>query len=280
MDSRSPTDLDVDPDARRFFAADLLAGLVIVVTGGGTGLGFAAALALGQVGARVVLAGRDAEQLATAAGRLQGHGVSADYAALNIRDQPAVDRYFERVVADHGRLDGLVNSAGGQFTSPAEELTPNGWRSVVDLNLNGTWWCTRAAGRQMIVLGNGGRILNMVVSFADRSSAGMVHSGAARAGVVHMTRTLAREWAQFGISVNAIGPQATTDAVRRLYGPAGIANVENSTPLGRWGTPEEIALWVVALISPMAAYLTGAFIPIDGGNAAGTGLNFRNGSTR
>jgi NAD(P)-dependent dehydrogenase (short-subunit alcohol dehydrogenase family) len=280
LDSRSPTDLDVEPDARRFFAADLLAGQVIVVTGGGTGLGYAAALALGQVGARVELAGRDAEQLALAASRLRERGISCAFASLDIRDQPAVDAFFERVVAENGRFDGLVNNAGGQFTSPAEELTPNGWRSVVDLNLNGTWWCTSAAGRQMIALQNGGRILNLVVSFADRSAAGMVHSGAARAGVVHMTRTLAREWAQFGISVNAIGPQATTDAVRRLYGPAGIANVENSTPAGRWGTPEEIALWVVALTSPMATYLTGAFIPIDGGNAAGTGLNFRNGSTR
>lgn len=276
MASPGRTDLLVELDMHRFFNPALLEDQVAVVTGGGSGLGYWAALALGQLGARVIIAGRHSDRLVEAATCLEQQHVDVLWRTLDIRDRPAVDRFFEAVVEGQGRIDILVNNAGGQFVSEAEQLTPNGWLSVIDLNLNGTWWCTRAAARPMIASGRGGKILNVVTSFAERSSAGMVHSGAARAGVVHMTRTLAREWARHGIRVNAIGPQVATDAVRSYYGTDGVAYVARATPMGRWGSAEEIAVWMVAYCSPMAGYVTGTMLPVDGGNAAGEGLTFLN----
>jgi NAD(P)-dependent dehydrogenase (short-subunit alcohol dehydrogenase family) len=194
-----------------------------------------------------------------------------------VRDPDAVDIVFGNVASEHARIDILVNNAGGQFVQPAEEISPNGWQAVIDVNLNAAFYCASAAGRKMIAAGGGGCILNVIASFADRSSAGMVHSGAARAGVAHMTRTLAREWAAFGVRVNAIGPQLLTEGAVQAYQTAGVEYVARATPMGRWGTEEELAGWIVAICAPFSGYTTGAIVPIDGGNAAGKGLNFRGG---
>lgn len=263
---------------RRFFAPGLLAGRVAVVTGGGTGIGLVAARALGQVGARVVIASRDRDRLDGAAAALTDEGIHCRWRELNIRDADMVERVMGEIADEEGSVDILVNNAGGQFVAPAERITPGGWRAVIDLNLNGTFWCARAAALRMMESGRGGKILNIVASFADRSSAGMAHSGAARAGVAHLTRSLAREWAAFGISVNALGPQLLTEAAHKAYGPAGIAYIEAATPQRRWATPDEVGAWIVALSSPFSDYMTGAVIPLDGGNAAGEGLGFRGGA--
>ena len=264
-------------DVSRFFQPDLLSGRVALVTGGGTGIGLVAARALGQVGAKVVVASRNLERLREAATALCAEGIDCAAREVNIRDADMVERVFEDVVAECGGLDVLVNNAGGQFVAPAERITQNGWRSVIDLNLNGTFYCASAAARRMIERGTGGKIVNIVASFADRSSAGMAHSGAARAGVVHLTRTLAREWAPFQISVNALGPQLLTEAARDAYGEGGVAYVAAATPQQRWARDDEVGSWIVALCSPFADYLTGAVLPLDGGNAAGEGLGFRGG---
>jgi NAD(P)-dependent dehydrogenase (short-subunit alcohol dehydrogenase family) len=265
-------------DMNRFYNPELLAGRVAIVTGGATGVGLVAARALAQVGATVVLASRKEEVLRRAIESLRSENLRAEWKILNVRDADAVERVFGEVAREHGRLDVLINNAGGQYVQPAEQITPNGWRAVIDVNLNAIFYCASAAGRRMIEAGTGGCILNVIASFADRSSAGMVHSGAARAGVAHMTRTLAREWAGLGVRVNAIGPQLLTDAAREAYRPAGVEYVAGATPMGRWGTEEEIAAWFVALCSPISGYVTGAIIPVDGGNAAGEGLGFRGGA--
>ena len=265
-------------DMRRFYNPDLLAGRVAIVTGGATGVGLVAARALAQVGASVVLASRKEDVLRRSAENLRSEGLLADWMVLNVRDAEAVEGVVGEIVREHGRLDVLVNNAGGQYVQPAEQITPKGWQAVIDVNLNAIFYCASAAGRRMIEAGTGGCILNVIASFADRSSAGMVHSGAARAGVAHMTRTLAREWAGLGVRVNAIGPQLLTDAAREAYRPAGVEYVAGATPMGRWGTEEEIAACFVALCSPISGYVTGAIIPVDGGNAAGEGLSFRGGA--
>ena len=261
-------------DMLRFFQADLLSGRLAVVTGGGTGIGLVAARALGQLGATVVIASRNQDQLSRACAELTADGIRSGWQCLDIREPTTVDRALDRVFGEYGGLDILVNNAGGQFVAPAEKISSNGWRSVIDLNLNGTFYCTQAAARHMMA-GSGGTILNVVVSFVDRSSAGMVHSGAARAGVAHMTRTLAYEWAPFGITLNALGPQMLTDAARKAYGAAGIEHIQSSTPLGRWATEQEVGAWIVTLCSPIAGYTTGAMIPLDGGTSVGAGLSFR-----
>ena len=263
---------------RDFYNPDLLAGRVAIVTGGATGVGLVAARALAQVGATVVLAARRQEVLRRSVEDLRAEDLRADWKVLNVRDEDAVERVVGEVALEHGRLDVLVNNAGGQYVQPAEQITANGWRAVIDVNLNAIFYCASAAGRRMIQAGTGGWILNVIASFADRSSAGMVHSGAARAGVAHMTRTLAREWAGLGVRVNAIGPQLLTHAALEAYRPAGVEYVARATPMGRWGTEQEIAAWFVALCSPISGYVTGAIVPVDGGNAAGEGLSFRGGA--
>jgi NAD(P)-dependent dehydrogenase (short-subunit alcohol dehydrogenase family) len=265
-------------DMRDFYNPELLAGRVAIVTGGATGVGLVAARALAQLGARVVLASRKEDALRRSVESLRSEQLRAEWKVLNVREADAVERVFGEVALEHGRLDVLVNNAGGQYVQPAEQITPKGWRAVIDVNLNAIFYCASAAGRRMIEAGTGGCILNVIASFADRSSAGMVHSGAARAGVAHMTRTLAREWAGLGVRVNAIGPQLLTEAAEEAYRLGGVEYVAGATPMGRWGTEEEIAPWFVALCSPISSYVTGAIIPVDGGNAAGEGLSFRGGA--
>lgn len=263
-------------DVRRLLAADLLAGRTALVTGGGTGIGFVVARALGQLGARVHLAARDTARLAEACTRLGDAGVAdTGWSKVDIRDPAQVDAAVDEAVAAHGRIDILVNNAGGQFPVKAEDLSPNGWRAVVDLNLNGTFNVTRAVGRHMIEGGHGGKVLSIVLNVMERTTQGMVHSGAARAGVMHMTRTLAAEWAGFGIRVNALGPLYLSEAAERVYGGELGRVVTDATPLRRWATDEELGAWAAFLVSPAADYLTGVTVPLDGGNHVGGGLTWR-----
>ncbi|HET7172834.1 MAG TPA: SDR family oxidoreductase [Nocardioidaceae bacterium] len=257
------------------FQPDLLVGKVALVTGGGTGIGLTIARALGQVGAEVVLAARNTERLAKAADGLAADGIKASWTALNIRDADQVSQVVDEVVERQGGVDILVNNAGGQFPVKAEELSPNGWRSVVDLNLNGTFYVTSAAGRHMIARGSGGTVLSVVFNTQEHPIPGNVHSAAARAGVMQMTRTLAVEWAQFGITVNAIGPLFLSEAAQAAYGDEVAALVAGRTPMQRWATPQEMGAWAVVLCSPVASYVTGLMVPLDGGNRLTSGLAWR-----
>jgi NAD(P)-dependent dehydrogenase (short-subunit alcohol dehydrogenase family) len=194
---------------------------------------------------------------------------------VDVRDAADVDRTVAAVVEEHDGLDILVNNAGGTFPKKAEELTPNGFRAIVDVNLRGTFHCCSSGGRAMIARGRGGKIINIVTSTTDRASGGIAHTGASRAAVSHLTRTLALEWAKFDIQVNAIGPQFLTAGAREMYSKAVDDAIVASTPAGRWARPDEIAAMAVVFASPMSDYITGVSLPLDGGNWIGPGINFR-----
>jgi NAD(P)-dependent dehydrogenase (short-subunit alcohol dehydrogenase family) len=256
------------------FRPDLLSGRTALVTGGATGIGFEMARGLGRAGAHVLIASRTREKLESATERLRADGVDAGWRELDVRDADAVYATID-AIADERGLDILVNNAGGTFPKKAEELTPNGWRAVVDVNLNGTFYCCSAAGRRMIERGQGGKIINVVIGTVAGASGGIAHTGASRAGVAHLTRSLAQEWARFGIQVNAVGPQYLTPAAQEMYGPEVNDFIVGITPARRWARPDEIAAFAVVLASPMSDYVTGVTIPIDGGNWIGPGMDFR-----
>lgn len=267
--------MTTQPDMTSVFSLDLLAGKVALVTGGGSGIGLVAARSLGQTGAEVVLAARDGDRLAAAADSLSADGIKASYKLVNIRDAERVDEMVEEVVTEYGGVDILVNSAGGQFPVKAEELSVNGWRAVVDLNLNGTYYVTSAVGRRMIGRGRGGKVLSIVFNTQEQPIPGNVHSAAARAGVMQMTRTLAVEWARFGITLNGLGPLYLSEAAEAAYGEHVDAVVTDRTPLGRWATAQEMGAWTVVLCSPISDYVTGQMVPLDGGNGLAGGLAWR-----
>lgn len=258
-----------------YFQPELLKGKVALVTGGGSGIGFEIAYGLGQVGATVVIASRTEQRLVEAVEKLRASGIDAHFNVLDIRNDVQVEEVVTDVVARFGAIDILVNNAGGQFPVKAELLKPKGWRAVIDLCLNGTFYVTRAVGSRMIDRGQGGKIINITASFLDRGSPGIVHSGAARAAVSQMTRTLAMEWAQFGIQINAIGPQYLSEGARQNLGAGVIDFVPSVTPAKRWARSDELQAWGVILASPMSDYVTGITLNLDGGNWLGQGIIYR-----
>lgn len=258
-----------------YFRPDLLAGKVAFVTGGGSGIGYEMARGLGLVGAHVVIASRTEERLVAACDQLKQEGISASWRELDVRNQEQVEEVVKAIEADQGPIDILVNNAGGTFPKKAEEITPNGWRTIVDLNLNGTFYCCSAVGRSMIARGSGGKIINITIGTQDRSSGGIAHTGASRAGVAHLTRSLALEWARFNIQVNAIGPQFKSPGMGDMYGNEADDFIVNVTPARRWARPDEIGAFAVIFASPMSDYVTGVSLPVDGGNWIGPGIDFR-----
>jgi NAD(P)-dependent dehydrogenase (short-subunit alcohol dehydrogenase family) len=244
-------------------------GRVAVVTGGGSGLGRALAVELARLGADVAVAGRRPEPLAETVRLVEGHGRRGLAQPTDVRDPAAVDALVEATVSELGRVDVLVNKAAGNFVVRAEDLSPNGWRAVVSIVLDGSFLCSRAAGRRMMEQGDGGAILSVIASYAWTGGPGTVHSAAAKAGVVALTRTLAVEWAQHGIRANCIcpGPTDTEGAGAALWPTEDDrTRVEATVPLGRLATPEEVAAWGAALLSPHAGYITGETLTIDGGH--------------
>jgi NAD(P)-dependent dehydrogenase (short-subunit alcohol dehydrogenase family) len=230
---------------------------IAVVAGGGSGIGQGCALRLASEGHEVILLGRTPEKLEATANRIARMGGRAETFSADVRDW---DRLGElgRMLSDKG-LDLLINCAGGQFLSPATELSPNGWRSVIDVNLTGSFQLARqlhpALRRRQ------GGVVNVVADVWQRAAPDMAHSGAARAGVISLTRTLALEWAGDRIRVNAVSPGLTeTPAVRKYnlpFDPAGLV------PLGRFGTVDEIVDAI--LFMGRAAYVTGEVLTVDGG---------------
>lgn len=241
------------------FAPDLLAGRTALVTGGGTGLGLAIAKGLSAVGADVVIAARRRERLEVAAAAIAadtGNAVTAD--VVDIRDRDAVE-----ALAGRHRIDVLVNNAGGQFPQKARDYSTNGWASVIDLNLTGTWAMTQVFGNQMLD-GDGGTIVQ-IVAIVGRGLPGIAHSAAARAGVVELTRTLAFEWGP-KIRINAVAPGAfRTDGWESTYDDE-VGQDMSGVPLPYPGRPSDIANAVVFLASPAASYITGVCLPVDGGH--------------
>jgi NAD(P)-dependent dehydrogenase (short-subunit alcohol dehydrogenase family) len=252
-------------------------GKTVVVTGGGSGLGRAMALSFALEGAHVCVTGRRQEKLDETVALIQKEGGAAFGLSADVRDAVRVESLMKEIVGRTGRIDVLVNNAAGNFVCPSEELSPNGFKSVVDIVLLGTFYCSRFAFEPLRE--NKGSILNIVASYAWSGEPGAVHSASAKAGVLAMTRTLAAEWGRFGIRANAIspGPIHTEGTDKNLWS---IANVEEEVrkriPLGRLGEPADVARAALWLSSAEASWISGATLTVDGAQwLHGGTLNFR-----
>jgi citronellol/citronellal dehydrogenase len=242
-------------------------GQVALVTGAGTGLGRAMAVTFARLGADVVVAGRRVDPLRETAALVEAVGRTALYRPTDIRVPDQVEALAQAASDRFGRIDVLINNAGGQFPAAAARISPNGWRAVIETNLTGTFLMCRAVGGLM--MDRGGAIINIVMNTVDRGAPGMAHSGAARAGVVNLTRSLAVEWGRHNIRVNAVGPGIfLTAGARHEMGlsEGALGHLERLVPLGRLGDPDELAQVVAFLASPAARYITGELVCIDGGN--------------
>lgn len=246
------------------FRDGLLDGRVVVVSGAGSGLGRETALEMVRLGATVVGCGRRPEPLAETATLADGLPGAFEHAVLDIREEEPVDAFFDHLLERHERLDVLVNNAGGQFLSPAEAISPKGFRTVVELNVTGTWLMSHAAATKAFIPAQGGKILSVTLS-PHNGMPGMVHSGAARAAVENMMRTLAIEWSRFGITTCAVAAgQFATETMLTKYPREVVENIAHSIPLGRTGRPEEVAWLLAYLASPAGDYYSGTTITIDG----------------
>jgi NAD(P)-dependent dehydrogenase (short-subunit alcohol dehydrogenase family) len=253
-----------DSPSSRIFAPGLLDGQVCVVSGAGTGIGRATAVELARLGATVVGCGRRAEPLAETGEAVGLAGGAFEHEPLDIREEEAVDAFFDGILERHERIDLLVNNAGGQFMSPAEAITPKGFRTVTELNVQGTWQMTHAAATKAFIPQQGGKVVSVTLS-PHHGMPGMVHSGAARAAVENMMRTLSIEWSRFNVKLVAIAPgQFDTETLRTKYPKAIVDNVAGTVPLGRLGTEEEMAWLVAYLASPAGDFFSCCVVTIDG----------------
>lgn len=242
---------------------------VVIITGGGSGMGKAMAQKFAAEGAYVVITGRTAERMDQAKQEIEQFDGQVLCVQMDVRDPEKVKHMVDQTKETFGRIDFLINNAAGNFICPAEDLSINGWNAVVNIVLNGTWYCTQAVGKEWIANGQRGSILNIVATYAWTAGAGVIHSASAKAGVLAMTRTLAVEWGtKYGIRVNAIapGPIANTGGAERLW-PSEEAywRTVDSVPARRLGQPEEVANLAHFLLSPQADYINGECVTIDGG---------------
>ncbi|KRC04327.1 2,4-dienoyl-CoA reductase [Hydrogenophaga sp. Root209] len=250
---------------RSAFAPGLLHGRVILVTGGGSGIGRCTAHELASLGAHVVLIGRNLEKLQDTAGEIVADGGRASFHACDIRQEDAVRTVVTAIVGAHGRIDGLVNNAGGQYITPLENISAKGWQAVIDTNLTGGFLMARECYVQSMQ-DKGGSIVNIVADMWG-SMPGMGHSGAARAGMVNFTETAALEWAKSGVRVNAVAPGYIASSGMDHYPPeAGpmLREMRATVPAGRFGNEAETSAAIVFLLSPAASFISGSVLRVDG----------------
>jgi citronellol/citronellal dehydrogenase len=246
------------------FQSNLFSDKTVLVTGGGSGIGFEIAKQFLQLGAEVYIGSRKQERIEEAVIKLHHYGKCKAF-RLDIREPESVQHLADMIEAQSGKLDVLINNAGGQFPSPAEAISPKGFGAVVNNNLNGTWNVIHEMANRFFLKQKSGNIVNIVVN-NYRGFAGMSHTGAARAGVQNLSMSLAVEWANRGININCIAPGIIQSSGLENYPPEMVAGVAKNIPMKRLGSMEEVAWLAVFLASPMAAYITGENIYIDGGS--------------
>lgn len=245
------------------FQKDLYKGKVALVTGGGSGIGFAIAKQYLELGCKVYIASRKEEKLQKATEELSKFG-ECGYFICDIRDLETVKEIANKIKSQEGKLDILVNNAGGQFPSLAEDISENGWNAVVNNNLNGTWHMTQNMAKSFFIPQKEGIIVNIIANIY-RGFAGMSHTGAARAGVDNLTKSLAVEWSKHNIRINSVAPGIIQSTGLKNYPPELVQGIAKTIPMKRLGTIDEVANLVSFLSCPLASYITGETIYVDGG---------------
>ena len=250
------------------YRAGIFDGQVGIVTGGGSGIGRCVAHELASLGATVVLSGRTEEKLAAVAAEIVEDGGAADIAVCNVRKEDDVKALVAGVVTRHDRLDFVVNNAGGQFASPLESISLCGWQAVLETNLTGIFLMCREAVSQRMSR-HGGAIVNIVADMFNGMPM-MAHSGAARAGVVNLTRSAAMEWAPYHVRVNAVAPGLILSSGFKNY-PEPVQEIlktlPGQIPAARFGTESEVSAAITYLLSPAAQYVTGETLRVDGASS-------------
>ncbi len=243
-------------------------GMTVAVTGGGTGLGKGIAVEFARLGANIAILSRKPDHLAAGIAAIEAVGAKAIAVACDVRDPEAIARAFDEIEAKLGSIDVLINNAAGNFPAPAEEMTPNGFRTVVDIVLNGTYNCSREFAVRRLALGKGGAILNIGATYSWTGGPGTAHSAAAKAGVTNLTQSLAVEWAPDDIRVNCLAPgrfphkDLPDHMTRHRVGES----ADSTIPAQRVGEVRELAWAATFLCSPFAAYITGHTLVVDGAN--------------
>jgi citronellol/citronellal dehydrogenase len=246
------------------FAPDALKDFVVVVSGGAGGIGRAIAFLFARLGAHVALVGRDKSKLDTVVAHLAARNLKASAHTADIRDPDAVKTLFDTVWDAHGRVDALINSAGGQFPQNSIDFSIKGWNAVIDTNLNGTWYMMQAAAKRWRDQKHPGSIVNIVV-VTTHGLYGVAHTIAARSGVIGLSRAVAVEWAPLNIRVNCVAPGAIETEGWKVYTPEARAAYPRSNPMMRAGSPWDIAQACVYLAGPSGSFVTGETLTVDGG---------------
>lgn len=255
------------PLGTTFLPKETFAGQTVIVTGGGTGLGKAIAVEFARAGANVAIMSRKPEHLEKGVKAVEAVGGRAIAVGADIRDPEQIAAAFDRVEEEFGPVTMLVNNAAGNFPSPAEKLSPNGWRSITQIVLDGTFFCSREFALRRIAGGEGGAILNIVATYAWTGGPATAASAAAKAGVVNLTQSLAVEWAPDNIRVNSIAPgRFVHDDMPAQMTVGEAANPGSNIPAQRTGELHEMGWAATFLCSPFAAYITGHTLVVDGGN--------------
>jgi citronellol/citronellal dehydrogenase len=249
----------------QIFRDNLLRGQIALITGGGTGIGRVTALELAKLGVDVALLGRRSEPLERVKNEIEALGQKAVTISCDIRNADQVNSSVAKVVKHFGRIDILFNNAGGQFIKPSIDMSPNGWNAVINTNLSGTFFMSQQVAKQAMIPQKSGLIVNMIINMW-RGIPAAAHSGAARAGVDNLTKTLSLEWAAHKIRVNAVAPGTVATEGLDNYPPALIKQLRSLIPLKQVGQPEDVAWMICYLASTAGRWLTGETICIDGGS--------------
>lgn len=246
------------------YRSDLFQDQVVAISGAGSGLGKATAFLFGRLGARLAICGRKADRLEATATSLRALGVPVLAYPMSIRNVDEIEAFQAAIWDRYGTLDILVNNAGGQYPQAAIDYSPKGWNAVIDTNLNGTWFMMQAAARRWRDAGRPGCIVN-VVAVVGRGMPGIAHTCAARAGVIHLSKTVATEWAPLGIRVNCVAPGVIETEGMEVYPEEARRALPGSNPMKRAGKATDVADAIAYLSGPSGAFVTGEVLVVDGG---------------